>query len=360
MTAPRHATAGLREYRRKWRFDRTPEPERPIAADEISSDPPAQAADVERLIASGRSVRGGIEVQVDGRTLKLTNLDKVLYPSNGFTKGHLIDYYLKVAPVLLDHLRDRPLTLKRYPNGAEGEYFYEKQAPGHRPKWVKTTAIWSGHSKREIKYVLCQDLPTLVWLGNLADLELHPSLSFAGSPNSPTTLVFDLDPGAPADIVECCEVALDLNDMFAELGLRAFAKTSGSKGLQVYVPLNEKDATYEQTKPLAHAVANLLESRRPKLVVSEMTKAKRRGKVLIDWSQNDPHKTTVSVYSLRATEHPTVSTPVQWSEVAKCAEAKDPAMLTFEVSDVLNRAAEHGDLFAEVASLRQQLPAFKG
>ncbi|HUN79430.1 MAG TPA: DNA ligase D [Solirubrobacteraceae bacterium] len=316
--------------------------ERPLADDEIQS---------------GRRVRGGLEVQVQGRTLKLTNLDKVLYPSRGFTKGDLIDYYSRIAPALLAHLRDRPLTLKRYPDGVQGQHFFEKQSPSHRPEWVQTTAIWSEQSKREIDYTLCQDLPTLVWLANLAAIELHPSLSPAGAPERPTTLAFDLDPGQPADVVQCCEVALELQRLFAELGLQAFAKTSGSKGLQVYVPLNEDDVTYEQTKPFAHAVANLLQGRHPKLVVSDMAKSRRRGRVLIDWSQNDPHKTTVAVYSLRANERPTVSTPVRWSEVAACQKAGDPALLAFESDDVLARVAEHGDLFAEVASLRQRLPA---
>lgn len=312
------------------------------------------------LLRDGRRVRGGTEVRVDGRALKLTNLDKVLYPSSGFTKADLIDYYTRISPVLLAHLRDRPLTLKRYPNGVQEQYFYEKQSPSHRPEWVQTTTIWSEHSKREIDYTLCQDLPTLVWLANLADIELHPSLSPTGAPERPTALVFDLDPGSPASIVECCEVALELHEMFEALRLCAFAKTSGSKGLQVYVPLNEDDVSYERTKPFAHAVANLLQRRRPKLVVSEMAKAGRSGKVFVDWSQNDPHKTTVCVYSLRAREQPTVSTPLRWPEVTACRQADDPTLLTFDVRQVLARVAEHGDLFAEVGSLRQQLPALGG
>ncbi len=349
----RHASyKGLREDKPAIEVVR----ERPAAPEEISAPPPEQATEGKALLERGHRVRGGVEVEIEGRTLKLTNLDKVLYPSSGFTKGDLIGYYAQIAPVLLPHLRDRPLTLKRYPNGVRGEYFYEKQSPAHRPEWVKTTTVWSEHSKREIHYIVCQELPTLVWLANLADIELHPSLSLAGAPERPTTLAFDLDPGPPASIVECCEVALELHDMFQSLGLCAFAKTSGSKGLQVYVPLNEEDVTYEQTKPLAHAVADLLRRRRPELVVSEMAKTERTGRVLIDWSQNDPHKTTVAVYSLRAKEPPTVSTPVRWSEVTACREARDLGLLTFEVRDVLARAAEHGDLFAEVASLRQQLP----
>lgn len=297
------------------------------------------------------------EVELDGRTLRLTNLEKVLYPHTGFTKSELIRYYAEIAPVLLGHLRDRPLTLKRYPDGVRGEHFYEKQCPAHRPDWVQTTAVWSGRSEREIDYCLCQDLPTLVWLGNLADLELHPSLSHADALEHPSTLAFDLDPGPPADIVGCCEVALRLRDMFAELGLRAFAKTSGLTGMQVYVPLNRREATYAQTKPFARAVADLLAHRHPALVVSRMARAARRGRVLIDWSQNDEHKTTVSVYSPRANESPTVSTPLRWEEVLACRDAADPALLEFGPAQVLDRVRAHGDLFAEVLSLRQALPA---
>jgi bifunctional non-homologous end joining protein LigD len=334
--------------------------ERVQPPEEISStSPPAAPAppDALALLGGGARVRRGVEVTVEGRTLKLTNLDKVLYPHTGFTKGDLIGYYAAIAPALLPHLHDRPLTLKRYPDGVEGEHFYEKQCPSHRPEWVKTTAVWSGRTEREIDYCLCQDLPTLAWLGNLADLELHPSLSHAHQLQRPSTLAFDLDPGPPAGIVRCCEVALDLRDMFAELGLRAFAKTSGLTGMQVYVPLNRNDVTYEQTKPFARAVADLLAHRHPKLVVSHMAKAARRGKVLIDWSQNDEHKTTVSVYSPRASESPTVSTPVRWEEVAACRDAEDPASLEFGPVQVLERVREYGDLFAEVVSLRQSLPA---
>src|SRR6202020_716587 len=192
---------------------------------------------------------------VEGRALKLTNLEKVLYPQTRFTKADLIDYYAAVAPVLLPHLHDRPLTLKRYPNGVQGKFFYEKQSPSHRPEWVQTATAWSRHSKRDIDYTLCQDLPTLVWLANLADIELPPSLSLSQDIERPTALAFDLDPGSPASIVECCEVALELRELFDQLGLSSFAKTSGSKGLQVYVPLNDPDITYERTKPFAHAVA---------------------------------------------------------------------------------------------------------
>jgi bifunctional non-homologous end joining protein LigD len=330
--------------------------ERVTASEEIPGPPASETPGVRALIEAGQAVRGGVEVELEGRTLKLTNPDKVLYPKSGFTKADLIDYYAAISPVLLAHLRDRPLTLKRYPNGVEGKYFYEKQSPAHRPEWVQTTTVWSGHSKRDIHYTLCQDLPTLVWLANLADIELHPSLSLAGAPQRPTTLAFDLDPGSPASIVECCEVALELREMFEQLGLSSFAKTSGSKGLQIYVPLNGEEVTYEQTKPFAHAVADLFQTRRPELVVSAMAKAERGGKVLIDWSQNDEHKTTVSVYSLRAKERPTVSTPVQWTEVESCRDARDPELLVFDAGQVRARVREHGDLFAEVSSLHQMLP----
>jgi bifunctional non-homologous end joining protein LigD len=323
---------------------------------ESSASARKEATDIRALIESGRRVRGGVEVELEGRVLKLTNLDKPLYPKDGFTKADLIGYYALVAPVLLPHLIDRPLTLKRYPDGVEEEHFYEKHCPKHRPEWVQTVAIWSQSNKRELDYCLCQDLPTLVWLANLAAIELHPSLSRAGAIDCPRALVFDLDPGRPASIMECCQVALELRAMFAELGMLASAKTSGSKGLQVYVPLGDGDAAYEQTKPFAHAVADLLERRNPGLVTSNMAKTKRRGRVFIDWSQNDEHKTTVSVYSLRATPHPQVSTPVEWGEVEQCAAAAKPALLTFSAGDVLRRVAERGDLFAEVISRHQSLP----
>jgi bifunctional non-homologous end joining protein LigD len=316
--------------------------------------------DLDELIPQGRPVRGGLEVEVEGRLLKLTNLGKVLYPRNGFTKGQLIGYYASIAPVLLAHLRGRPLTLKRYPNGVASSFFYEKDCPRHAPEWVKTAAIWSEHSQREIHYCLCEDLPTLVWVANLASIELHPSLSDAQHIQHPTTLAFDLDPGAPASIVQCCEVAIELHDMFSDLDMRSFVKTSGSKGLQVYIPINAEELTYEQTKPFAHAVAALLEQRRSELVVSTMARSQREGKVLIDWSQNDEHKTTVSAYSLRARGMPTVSTPVTWEEIQACLDTQDPEPLGFEAQEVLDRVRRHGDLFAEVLSLPQPLPDLRG
>jgi bifunctional non-homologous end joining protein LigD len=309
-----------------------------------------------------RRVRSGVELEIEGRTIRLSNPDKVLYPATGFTKRDLADYYVAIAPVLLPHLRDHPLTLKRYPDGVGGRFFYEKQSPRHRPEWVQTVSVYSRHSRRDIQYTLCQDLPTLVWLANLADIELHPSLSKADEIERPATLAFDLDPGPPATIVECCEVALALRELFEQLGLRALPKTSGSKGMQIYVPLNDPDVRYEQTKPFAHAVARLFEQQRPELVVSDMRKkeGERSGKVLIDWSQNDEHKTTISVYSLRAKERPTVSTPLSWDEVEACLAAGDPDLLRFEHDAVLARVAKHGDVFAAVPSLTQRLPALRG
>lgn len=318
--------------------------------------PTSEAVEIQALIDEGHRVRDGVEVELAGRALKLTNLDKPLYPKAGFTKADLIGYYAAIAPVLLPHLAGRSLTLKRYPDGVEAEHFYEKQCPKHRPGWVQTTAVWSDSNKREVDFCLCEDLPTLVWIANLASLELHPSLSRAEAADCPTALAFDLDPGAPAGLTECCEVALELHGMFAELGMRAFAKTSGSKGLQVYVPLNDEEANYEKTKLFAHAVADLLERRHPELVVSRIAKARRHGKVLIDWSQNDRHKTTVSAYSLRAMESPTVSTPVGWEEIETVRDSGDPKTLDFKPGVVLERVRDRGDLFAEVITLHQSLP----
>ena len=297
-----------------------------------------------------------LEVEIDGRVLSLSNLDKVMYPRAGFTKGHVVDYYTRVAPAVLPHLRGRPLTLKRYPEGVDGEYFYEKQCPAHRPPWVRTAPVWSRRNGRAINYCLADDLATLVWLAQLGDLELHTSLSLAAAITEPTILAFDLDPGPPATIVECARVALDLREVFDHLGMETFPKTSGSKGMQVYVPLNAPGVTYDQTKGFALGLAELLERRRPDLVVSDMKKALRAGKVLVDWSQNDEHKTTVNVYSLRAKERPTVSTPVTWDEVAACLKKKDPDLLTFTSDQVLERVAKMGDLFEPVQTLKQKLP----
>jgi bifunctional non-homologous end joining protein LigD len=308
------------------------------------NSPEALFDEVERL------PEGALSVTIDGRTLKLSNWDKVLFPKTGFTKGDLIAYYTRGAPTVVPHLRDRALTLKRYPNGVAEQYFYEKQSPSHRPEWVETRQIG------DVNYTLAQDRATLVWLANLADIELHTSLSRADAPERPTMLVFDLDPGPPAGIIECCEVALVVRGLFSQLGLESFVKTSGSKGMQVYVPLNT-EISYRHTKPFARRVAELLEERLPELVISRMTKNLRPGKVLVDWSQNDAHKTTVTVYSVRARERPIISTPIGWEEVERCRGERDPDLLTFDTERVLERIAEQGDLFAPLESLEQELPA---
>src|SRR6266480_1789418 len=295
------------------------------------------------------------ELIVEGKKLSVSNLNKVLYPKAGFTKGQVIDYYIKIAPVLLPHLEDRPLTMKRYPNGVDKEFFYEKNCPAHRPKWVKTAKVWSEGNNRTMNYCLAQDLPTLVWAANLADLELHTSLAKKKDVARLTMMVFDLDPGAPADIVQCCQVGLWLRNLLTKMKLKAFAKTSGSKGLQVYVPLNTS-ATFDQTKDLARALAQYLEGEHGNLVTSNMSKALRKGKVFVDWSQNDEHKTTICVYSLRAKEEPTVSTPVTWDEVANCLKKKKADLLKFRSDKVLTRAERNGDLFALVEKLKQKLP----
>jgi bifunctional non-homologous end joining protein LigD len=300
-------------------------------------------------------VTQAVEVEVGGQALRLSNLDKVLYPRAGFTKAQVIDYYTRVAPAVLPHLRGRPLTLKRYPNGVEAGHFYEKECPSHRPEWVRTEPIAIRSEDRTVNFCLAEDLPTLVWLANLADLELHTSLSLAVPIERPTILAFDLDPGPQASILECARVALALRELLEPLGLEGWAKTSGSKGLQVYFPLNT-ETSYEQTKPFALAVAQLLERRHPELVVSSMRKDLRTGKVLVDWSQNDQHKTTVCVYSLRARERPTVSAPVTWEEVESALEAGERARLEFDSEAVLERIDAHGDLFAPVLERRQTLP----
>ncbi len=295
------------------------------------------------------------ELVVADRKLQVSNLDKVLYPKAGFTKADVIDYYIRIAPVLLPHLKDRPLTMKRYPNGVEGEFFYEKNCPVHRPKWVQTAKVWSEGNQRIMHYCLANDLPTLVWAANLADLELHTSLSRKNKVERPTMMVFDLDPGAPADIVQCCQVGIRLRELLDGMKLKAFAKTSGSKGLQVYVPLNTA-VTYDETKGLSRSLAQRLEAGHPDRVTANMSKAVRKGKVFVDWSQNDEHKTTVCVYSLRAKEEPTVSTPVTWSEVENCLKKKRADLLKFRSDQTLARIEKQGDLFEPVETLKQKLP----
>ncbi|HWH93471.1 MAG TPA: DNA ligase D [Baekduia sp.] len=305
----------------------------------------------------GAKASAAVVAGVDGRELRLTNLDKPLWPS-GHTKGDLIRYYVEMAPVLLPHLEGRPLTLKRYPSGVDAEFFYEKQAPAHRPDWVATTPVKSEKGK-VINYVLAHDAATLAWLGNLADLELHTPMHRAGADgrlSSPTMIAFDLDPGEPAGLLDCCRVATILHGMFEHLGLTALAKTSGSKGMQVYVPLNVPGLTYAHTKGFAKAVAELLEGEAGDLVVARQTKTLRKGKVLVDWSQNDINKTTVSVYSPRARDRPTVSAPLTWEEVDAAVKAGSADALVFELDDVLARVRDQGDLYAEVLTVVQELP----
>jgi bifunctional non-homologous end joining protein LigD len=295
-------------------------------------------------------------VDIEGKHLTLSNLEKVLYPEAGFTKAQVINYYVRIAPVLLPHLRDRPLTMKRYPEGVEGELFYQKNCPTHRPDWVQTARIWSEGNQRWMDYCTVQDVATLVWAANLADIELHTSLSLGRDILRPTVIVFDLDPGEPANMVQCCQAGIWVRDVFRHFGLQAFPKTSGSKGLQVYVPLNTA-VTYDDTKPFAHELARLLEAQHRDQIVSDMKKTLRVGKVFVDWSQNDDHKTTVCVYSLRAKQRPTVSTPVTWKEVEQCWARKDPNLLVFESDRVLDRVAQMGDLFEPVLTLKQKLPS---
>jgi bifunctional non-homologous end joining protein LigD len=306
-----------------------------------------------------------VEVDIDGRRLGVSNLDKVLYPAAGFTKAQVIDYYTRVAPAMLPHLRDRPLTLKRYPNGVAEKFFYEKQCPAHRPDWVRTVSVhargtgrFGGQRRgpRDIDFCLAEDVPTMVWLANLACLEMHTLLARGHDVLAPTMVVFDLDPGAPADVLECARVALLLRDALDGLGLQSVIKTSGSKGLQVYLPLNTP-AGYEETRPFARAIARLLEKEHGDLVVSRMRKELRGGKVYVDWQQNDDFKTTVCAYSLRAREQPTASTPLSWDEVEAACEAQDAGALRFDAAQVLERVEHHGDLFAPALELTQGLPS---
>jgi bifunctional non-homologous end joining protein LigD len=291
----------------------------------------------------------GTEVKVGKRTLKLSNLDKVLWPETGFTKGQLIDYYARVAEVMVPHLRGRPITLRRWPNGVEASSFYEKNCPSHRPPWLESVRMG------DVNYCLLDEPAALVWTANLAAIELHPSLATAPDLDAPTAVVFDLDPGPPADILTCARVALLVRDRLEPLGLRLWPKTSGSKGLQLYLPLNS-GATYATTKPFAHALARLLERDHPELVVSVMDKDKRTDKVFIDWSQNTASKTTVGVYSVRALPWPSVSTPVTWDELDDALSGDDASSLRFDTGAVIDRIERLGDLHAAVLELQQDLP----
>ena len=295
-----------------------------------------------------------LTVEIEGHELTLTNLDKVLYPKAGFTKAHVIDYYRRIAPAVLPHLEGRALTMKRYPDGVEGPYFYEKQIPSYAPDWLSRAKIDT--TSKTIEYIVIDSLAGLVWAANLADLELHTFLARAAEPNAPTMMVYDLDPGEPADILDCCDVALWLREALDALQLKSFPKTSGSKGMQLYVPLNTP-ATFEDTKPFARALGEIIEREHPKRVTTNMIKTERPGKVFIDWSQNDDHKTTVCVYSLRAKDRPYVSTPLEWSEVEQATKQRDTKLLRFRSDDALERFETKGDLFAPVLKLEQALPA---
>jgi len=289
------------------------------------------------------------QVDIEGRRIRLSNLDKVLYPEAGFTKAEIVDYYARIGPTMLPHLADRATTRVRFPDGVDGQSFFEKNCPSHAPDWVRKEDVDG------VNYCVVDDLPTLVWLANLAALELHTLQATATDPDRPTSMVFDLDPGPPATIIDCCRVGLELVELFDELELTSVVKTSGSKGLHLAVPLHT-DVTAERTKKFALALGNLLNKRDPKRVTTAMAKEQRKGKVFVDWSQNDRHKTTVCAYSLRARPTPLVSTPVTWEEVEAAAEAEEPDLLAFQTSEVLERVEELGDLYADNLELEQELP----
>jgi bifunctional non-homologous end joining protein LigD len=294
------------------------------------------------------------EVDVGGRRLHIGNLDRVVFPRTGTTKGEVLDYYVRVADAMLAHLRDRLLHMHRYPEGVEGPRFWQKGCPEHRPEWVPTAPVWSRDKGEAIEYCVVQELAALLWAVNIGSLELHTSLHRRDDLHRPTAIAFDLDPGPGAGLLECAEVALRVRELLGELGLRSWPKTSGGKGLQVYVPL-DGEATYAQTKPVARTVAEVLEAQTPDRVVSRMARSLRAGKVLVDWSQNTEHKSMVCAYSVRAKERPTVSTPLRWSEVEAAVDRRDASALVFEMGDVLERVADHGDLFAPVLTERQPL-----
>lgn len=300
-------------------------------------------------------MKRGREIEVEGNRLELSNLDKVLYPSRGFTKAQVIDYYARIGPAMLPHLEGRPVTLKRYPDGVDAGYFYEKECPAFHPGWVSVATVPSRNKRSRVNYCVIDNLASLVWVANLASLELHVLLARSEDISRPTTMAFDLDPGPGATVLDCAWAAFELKALLEDLGIRCFPKTSGGKGLHVYVPLNTP-AYFAETKGFARALALLLERRNPERVTSVMRKELRRGKVFVDWSQNDEHKTTVCAYSLRANERPTVSTPVSWDELAEARRRKEPEALAHEAEDVVSRVEELGDIFREVLALKQKLP----
>ncbi|MBC7835531.1 MAG: ATP-dependent DNA ligase [Phycisphaerales bacterium] len=293
---------------------------------------------------------------VGGKRLKLTNLDKLLYPDAGFTKSGVIDYYTRIAPAMLKHLASRPVSLKRYPNGVNEKFFFQKNAPDHRPPWVKTVAVHSEVRGEDIDYIIVSTRATLVWLANLAALEIHTYLGKSPNLMRPTVMVFDMDPGAPAGLLEAMQIAVMFRDFLSHAGLDSYAKTSGGKGVHVYVPLNSA-VTYDQTKRFAREVALVLEQKYRGRITSNMRKDLRTGKVFIDWSQNDDHKTTACAYTLRAHARPTVSTPVTWDEIEEAIKRRKPESLVFEAPAVLERVDRLGDLFEPVLTQRQRLPS---
>lgn len=294
-------------------------------------------------------------VQIAGRRLSLSNLEKDLYPSYGFTKAHILEYYRQMASFILPHLQDRALTLKRYPEGVEQDFFFEKRCPAHHPAWVGTAEVRRDNGER-MRVCLANDLATLMWVENLASLELHVPLARAASPEVPDAMVFDLDPGEPADILDCARVALILRDLLNPLELTSYVKTSGKKGLHVYVPLNHKETTFGDTKKFSKAVAGIMQKNYPDLVTAKMAKEYRQGKVFINWEQNDAKKTMICVYSLRAREKPMVSFPLAWKELENLAGQGDPEKLQVLYSEAVSRAGKQGDLFAEVLVKQQKLP----
>lgn len=294
-------------------------------------------------------------VEIAGKRLSLANLEKDLYPSFGFTKAQILEYYRRMALFILPHLEDRALTFKRYPEGVAGDFFFEKRCPGHRPAWVKTAGVRQDDGERRV-VCLVNDLATLMWVGNLASLELHVPLARAGSPKTPDFLVFDLDPGEPADILDCARVALILKDLLSNLRLTGYVKTSGQKGLHVYVPLNRPETTFEDTRTFSKAVAAIMEKNYPELVTAKMAKEKRQGRVFINWSQNDGAKTMICVYSLRAREKPYVSCPLAWGELEELAGKKDPEKMHIISAEAVRRVEKEGDLFREVLAAKQKLP----
>ena len=294
-------------------------------------------------------------VEIAGRRLSLSNLEKDLYPAYGFTKAHILEYYRRMARFILPHLQDRALTLKRYPEGVDQDYFFEKRCPAHRPAWVKTAEVRHGDGER-LTFCLANDLETLMWVENLASLELHVPLARASSPETPDAMVFDLDPGAPANLLDCARVALILRDLLSPLRLTGYVKTSGQKGLHVYVPLNRPETTFEDTKKFSQAVAEIMQKNYPDLVTAKMAKESRQGRVFINWSQNDAAKTMICVYSLRAREKPFVSFPLAWGNWRHLAGQNDPEKLQVLHSEAVSRAEKQGDLFQEVLVKEQQLP----